>query len=1089
MKLVLLKAIVLTKISSPDSVCPVRIQRLKNDYLIFKQDSMKKTYTKDFYLPWKWKHGNTLQFGAAFFMVLAMLFSIPSYAQKAIRVKGIVKDDQGAALPGVSVRVKGTSIGTSTGKNGEYSLDINGNGAVITFFYIGYLTQEIPVGGKTEINVSLKEDMSSLNEVVVTGFGQAVKKRDLTGAVASVTDKQIKERQPVTLFEALQGQAAGVMVTTEGGDPSGQGTIQIRGASSINAGNGPLYVIDGITSENADFVNPMDIASVEILKDASSAAIYGARGANGVIIITTKRGKEGRASVNASYNNIFGKLAHKLHTLSADELRKYRSMRSGGNGANPDSLNPYTNADNDFQDLLFQTSNRKVVALTVSGGQKGSTYYAGANYTDDKSIVLNSTLKRLQTKLNVESKLSDRLKLSNNLAFAWQTGNEIPVGTSAKQVFEKNPWTTIYRPDGSLAGYIESKRNPVAYALLVSDVDNNYTVQYNTKADYQLSKYFTLTGVFNAQLDNKTNKTFSPASLTSGGTGDATGSNTFNKRFYWESQTYLNYNRTFGKDHTVTGVLGLTADRARNDGYTIGMKNYLSEEINTSNAATIDLLRTRTTASAVASAAAFIRGNYSYKGRYIAQVNYRRDGSSKFGDLNKWGNFYSGSAAWRFSDEKFMTFAKAFLEDAKFRVSYGQVGNDAINPYGYFNVMEFGNYYYNGQLSATESLTMGNPKIKWETVNTGNVGMDLTFFKGRLNLTADYYKKTTSDLLYGNEIPKETGKSKSTVNLGTIENSGLEFAVGATPINKKDFSWNTTFNISFQRGKVKELANHVPYLAGNIFYVYEGGKIGDMYVYKNLGVYSYDASNAYNQQGVKLTPDLSTLYIDQATGLGKARRYTLNGQEYSGTVYQKKSGDYILRGGDTEWQDTNNDGVIDEKDIVIGGNGVPKYYFGFSNTFRYKQFSLNLLFNGQVGNQIYNSVANGQNTGSSTYSPPTYEMTQNSWWKQGDVASYPNILKKDDNGNIRNGYNSLYIEDGTFIRLQSARLAYTFDPKLMNRIKMSSATVFVYGTNLATWTNYSWYDPEFTSNVLTPGVDGGKYPRRREIGFGINVNF
>lgn len=1023
-------------------------------------------------------------------VAILQLISTVSYAQ-AIKLAGTITDSKGDPLPGVSVKVKGTSIGASTSNDGRFNINVPNASATLVFSYIGYVTQEQSVGAKKVINVRLLDDESSLNEVVVTGFGQKVAKKDLTGAVAGVTSKEIEERQPTTLAEALQGQAPGLLITTDGGDPAGQGTIQIRGASSINAGNGPLYIIDGITSENAEFVNPMDIADIQILKDASSASIYGARGANGVIIITTKKGKDGKPSINASFNNIYGKLAHKLHTLSSDELRKFRSMRAGGasNGANPDSLNPFTNADNDFQDLLFRTSDRKVMALTVSGGQKGSTYYAGVNYTDDQALVLNSSLKRLQTKLNVESRLTEKLKLSNNLSFAWQTGNEIPIGTSAKQVFEKNPWTSIYRPDGSLAGYVESKRNPVAYALLVDDVDNNFTVQYNTKADLELSKYFTLTGLFNAQLDNKTNKTFSPSSLTSGGTGDATGSNAFNKRIYYEGQTYLNFNRTFGKDHAVTGLVGLTAERNRNDGYLIGMRNYLTEEINTSNAATLDPLRTRTTASASTSAAAFIRGNYSYKGRYIFQANYRRDGSSKFGPLNRWGDFYSASGAWRFSDEKFMRFTKNWLDDAKIRVSYGQLGNDAIPSYLFYNVMEFGTQFYNGQSSASESLTMGNPNIRWETVRTSNFGADFTLFKGRLTFTGDYYQKTTLDLLYKNEIPKETGKSNSTINLGTIKNNGFEFIIGGTPIDNKNFTWNTSFNMSFQSGKIVELANHVPYVAGNIFTLYEGGKIGDMYVYKNLGVYSYDASNAYNEAGLKLIPDLNTLYTDPVTGLGKASRYTLNGQDYTGTVYQKRRGDYTLRGGDTEWLDSNNDGEIDDNDIVVAGNGVPDYYFGFNNTFRYKRLSLNLLFNGQVGNEIYNSVANGQNTGSSTYSPPTYTMTQNSWWNEGDVAKYPLITRKDDNGNIRNGYNSLYIEDGTFIRLQSARLSYSFNPKLTEKLKMRNASIFVYGTNLVTWTNYSWYDPEFTADVLTPGVDGGKYPRRREVGFGVNVNF
>jgi TonB-linked SusC/RagA family outer membrane protein len=1024
---------------------------------------------------------------ALLLLVLLQMLGSVTYAQ-LIKVTGTVTDSKGEPLPGVSIKVKGTAIGVTTSSEGKYILNAPAATSVLVFSYIGYVKQEEVVGARKIISVKLKDDDSSLEEVVVTGFGQAMAKKDLTGATVGVGAKTIAERQPTTLAEALQGQAAGVLVTTDGGSPSGQGNIQIRGLSSINGGNGPLYVIDGITSENADFVNPMDIADIQILKDASSASVYGARGGNGVILITTKKGQDGKPNIALSYNNIFGKLAHKLHTLSADELRKYRSMRSGGSGASADSLNPYTNADNDFQDLLFRTSNRKVIALSASGGTKGSTYYTGINYTDDQAIILNSSLKRLQTKLNVESKLTSKLTFSNNLAFAYQTGNEIPVGTSAKQVFEKNPWTSIYRPDGSYAGYIESKRNPVAYAMLTQDVDNNYTVQYNTKADYAISKYLRLTGLFNAALDTKGNNFFSPSSLTSGGTGTATGSNTFSRKFYWEGQTYLNYQRTFNNDHTVTVNAGLTSDRTKNEGFTIGMMNYLTEAINTSTAGTIDLTKTRTSGDAFTSAAGFIRGNYSYKGRYILQANYRRDGSSKFGSLKKWGNFTSGSAAWRLSDEKFMTFSKSWLDDAKLRFSYGQMGNDRIDNYLYENNVVFGGYNYNGINSATENLTMGNPEIQWENVKTANYGADFTFLKGKISLTLDYYDKTTSDLLYKTEIPKETGKSNATINLGTIQNKGFEFTINATPFNNKDFSWNTSYNMSFQKGKVIKLANGVPFIAGNIFQIRQGGRIGDMFVYKNLGVYQYDSSNAYTPDGVRLTPDISTMTTD-VNGVDRVTRYTLNGQEYTGEIKKRMYGVNAMRGGDTEWLDVNNDSVIDDADLVNIGNGIPDFYFGFANTFKYKRFSLNVLFNGQVGNKIYNSVANGQNTGSSTYSPPTYQMITNSWWNKGDVSLYPNILAKDDRGSIRNGYNSLYVEDGSFIRLSSARLTYALDPKWATKVKMRNASIFVYGTNLATWTKYSWYDPEFTSSALTPGVDGGKYPRRREVGFGVNINF
>lgn len=401
-------------------------------------------------------------------LLLFGLLHLTSMAHaQTITVTGSVKDSKGLPVSGVSVTIKGSSTGTTTNENGSYTISVPSAAAVLVISNIGFVVKEETVGDRTRIDVILAAKSNDLDDVVVIGYGGTVKKRDLTGSIGSVSAKQIEQRQPVTLFDALQGQTAGVLVTNDNGDPAGQGTIQVRGASTINAsGNGPLYVIDGIISENGNFVNPVDIESIEILKDASSAAIYGARGANGVILITTKRGKEGRPLINLNYYHLFGKLSHKIRTTSADELRYYRRMRGdGNNGTNVDSLNPYLNADNDYQDLLFRTAHKQVASLSISGGQKGMTYYAGLNYTDDRSIVINSWIKRVQSKFNINYQPSKKLSISNTLAFAWQTGNNIPVGTSARQVFERNPWTSIYRPDGSIASYVESKRNPVAYAM------------------------------------------------------------------------------------------------------------------------------------------------------------------------------------------------------------------------------------------------------------------------------------------------------------------------------------------------------------------------------------------------------------------------------------------------------------------------------------------------------------------------------------------------------------------------------------------------------------------------------------------------
>jgi TonB-dependent starch-binding outer membrane protein SusC len=1026
--------------------------------------------------------GKGKRFLPILFLLLSQFIGLTAlYAQ--IAVSGTVLDGKRNPLVGASVSIKGTPGGTSTDANGRFSISVPNSKSVLVISNVGFLNKEEVVGERTTFTVQLTESASDLEGVVVIGYGSTAKKRDATGATGSVSSKQIAERPAVTLFDAMQGQVSGVLITNDSGDPGAQGTIQIRGASTINAeGNGPLYVIDGVLSENGNYVNPADIESIDILKDASSAAIYGARGANGVVLITTKKGKPGKPTINANYYHLFGKLAHKLRTTSADELRKYRASRDNNSGYNADSTNPYLNADNDYQDLLFRTAHKHVASVSVSGGGGGLNYYGGLTYTDDQSIVLNSWLKRLQSKINI-GYTAGKLSVAHSLSFAWETGNTVPLGNTARQVFERNPWTSIYRPDGSYASYVESKRNPVAQALFTEDKDNNYVGQLNTTLGYQIYKDLKFTTLLNAQFNNENNNYFSPSSLTSGGTGDASGSNTVDKTVNWEVQSYFNYNKMLKGSHSLSATAGVSVDKWRNDYYTLYLNKYVSEYFNTSDAGNIDLSnrRTRTTAWARSNASFFGRVGYNYASRYILQGTFRRDGSSRFGAENKYGNFYAGSAAWRFSEEKFMDWASGVLHEGKLRYSYGKTGNDAIGNYASYTTLTFGQYY-NGVIGAGINGTLGNQIIQWETTTTNNYGVDLSFLKGRLNFSADYYTKITDDLLYRDELAKETGASNVSINVGQIRNEGLEFSLQGTPVATKSFSWEVTGNVTFQDARITKLANGASFIAGNKWLIQEGGRLGDFYIWKNLGVYQYDASNAY-------APDGRKLETRNVSADGRTAEYYLDGKPYTGTVRKLTRNGFALQGGDTEWMDVDNNGLIDESDKVIAGNGLPDYFFGISNTVRYKDLSLSFSFDGQFGFQIYNLIRNQQNENRSTYTPPIWDAVLYSWKKQGDVTVYPYFNRRDDRGSISTGYNSLYLEDGDFIRLRTARLNYNLSPRWTQKARMKSASVYVYGNNLLTWTNYSWYDPEFTSRGLTIGEDNGKYPKRREVGVGANINF
>jgi TonB-dependent starch-binding outer membrane protein SusC len=1015
-----------------------------------------------------------------FFLVTISQIFVFSELHAQIKITGTVQDTKQSSLSGATITLKGTQTAVTTDANGSYSITVPNASSVLVFSNVGFAQKEETVGNRVAINVTLSENSADLENVVIIGYGGAAKKKDLTGATAQVGAKQIQERVPVTLMDALQGQAAGVLVTNDNGDPFGQGTIQIRGASTINAeGNGPLYVIDGVISENGNFLNPSDIESIDILKDASSAAIYGARGANGVILITTKKGKIGKPNINVNTYRLYGKLAHKLRTTSASELRRYRANRDNNSGYNADSTNPYLNSDNDYQDLLFKTGVKQVASVSVSGAGNGLNYYGGITYTDDKSIVLNSWIKRLQGRVNLGYNVG-KLAITHNLSFEYERGNIIPVGNTVKQVFERNPWTSIYRPDGSYASYVESKRNPVTQALFNVDLDNNYTSQFNTTLGYQIYRDLKFTALFNIQLDNDNNNQFSPSSTTSGGTGNATGSNTTEKISRWQTQEYFNYNKKLG-EHQFTGTAGMSMEKRRWDSYTIRMMSYVTEAFNTSNAGDIDLTRTGTDAKAWTLASLFARVGYNYGSKYILQGTFRRDGSSRFGAENKYGNFFSGSAAWRFTQEKFMDWAGKVLYDGKLRFSTGKTGNDAISEYAHYTLMTFGNYY-NGVNGAGTNSTLGNERIQWETTYNNSYGIDLSFLNGKLNFSADYYTKTTKDLLYSDQLAKEAGASSVPVNIGSITNKGWEFTLQGTPVTTKNFSWDVSGNISFQDPRIKVLANHASFISGNIWLIQEGGRIGDFYMWKNLGVFQYDASNAYTPEGIKL--EARNVSAD-----GKTADYFLDGKAYSGQIKQLTRNGIVLQGGDTEWFDRNNDGIIDEEDKMIVGNGIPDYFFGISNTVRYKNFSLNFLFNGQMGNEIFNLVRNQQNNTSSTYTPPIWDAVITAWQKQGDLSQYPVWNRRDTRGNISSGYNSLYIEDGSFIRLTSLRLNYNLEQKFAKAARLKNASIYVYGNNLLTWTNYTWYDPEFSSNGLNIGQDGGKYPKRREVGVGINVNF
>ncbi len=1031
------------------------------------------------------------------FFVFLLQFTVLDAHAQTITVTGTIKDGKATPLSGVNIVLKGGKTGTTSDPEGKFIIDVPNQKTVLVFSLVGHVNKEEVVGARRTIDIVLNESAGSLDEVVVVGYGQTQKKRDVGGAISSVNSKQIEDRQPINLFDALQGQAAGVLIMNDNGEPGAQGSIQIRGANTFTAeGNSPLYVVDGVITDNASAINPNDIERVEILKDAASASIYGARSAAGVILITTKKGKEGKAKLDVQYSKVNGGLSHKIQAANASELRYYRKIQngnlSGTTGSFTDSLNPSFNSDNDYQDLLLgNRGDRNDLKMSVSGGQKLLTYYGSINYIDDKGIALNTWNKSIQSRINTEFQFSSKLKYSNNLSFYWSKGNFTSINNSLRPVFDRASYLRVYNPDGTLTSYLNSKRNPVANALLEDNLRETMKAQMNQQLDYQITNGLKFTTSFNAQLTSFQGFYFAPRFLDDNG-NENFARNDLNKIFSWLLQGFLNYSKKIG-DHSFTGLLGAEKDRLKTDETHLEGKNLVIETAHYVQGAFIDnLTKQSVSGSAVSTASAFARVNYSFKDRYSLMMSYRRDASSRFAPESRIGNFFSGYAAWRFSEEKFMEWTRNFVTDGKFRFSWGQTGNDRVGNYDYLQLLNQGNNSYNGIAGASLNSTFGNVDLKWEATEQKNAGLDLSLLNNKITFSADYYIKTTHDLLYASPLPGETGFTNVKVNIGSIETTGLEFQLSTRPVSTKKFTWTLGGNIAFERGSIKSLEGGQPFITGK-WLIEEGGRIGNFYGWKRLGIYASNADNAYTKEGYKLTPvgvnivHGSTPRNSTVTVTG----YEFNGKPYGDSIYRKSGNGLPLLGGDAEWEDLNNDGIIDDQDRQVIGNAQPDYFFGIINNFTYKQFSLNIMVNGTVGGRVYNSFKQGLTNNSSSNGPALPEAIYGAWVKQGqEGATYPYFPDKDTRGSQRGSGNNFFLEDASFIRLSSARLSYRFKPTTAKKAFMNNASVYVYGTNILTWTDYTGYDPEFSSsNALQVGDDNGRYPKRREFGMGLNIQF
>ncbi len=1002
-------------------------------------------------------------------------------------------------LPGASVYNTKTRQGVVTDAEGKFSIGITGPEDILQFRFLGYKDLDRIAGVGDRLDVEMEDAADMLEETVVIGYG-TTKKRDITGSIVSVTKDDIENRMPTNVFDVLQGTAAGVQVTSGSGQPGEGSNVIIRGTSTMNdAGVGPLWVVDGVPSNDIDQINPYDIESIEVLKDAASAAIYGARSANGVILVTTKRGNESNPVLELRYQHSLAKLTHKLPQINANQYREMQhqyldyAMDEGAgmvsqavinilNSQLGDPYNALLNNDNDYQDIAYRLANKDQIDLSFGGASRQLKYMLMGGFYNEEGIIKNTNFRRASIRLNADYKANEILSLGTKINMSYAKKDGVDEAGYLNSILSRKPTLSLYYPDGTLIGTLWG------ISPLSADLQTNFNEYYRASifqyADINFSEHLKWTSNINANF-GLVRYTFMRPTALSDQYLHNNGQHRSTMTFDVMNENYLNYSNTFGDGHNFSSMAGFSLQGWNSAVEYFKGKDSATDAVWTMNAfaANFDLTNTGSTETRHTMASAFARLTYNYKSKYIFSANMRADGSSRFASDKKVGLFPSVSAAWRFSDEKFMRRVKRAigLTDAKFRVSYGVTGNEAIGDFDSQLSYAIGGIY-DGVAGVTPSRIAVND-LGWERTRQLNIGADLTFQQGRYQLTVDWFDKVTDNLLANYEIPKEWGFNTVRKNIGSIENKGVELAFKGTFLNKKNYYLHLDANLTYSRNQVLELANHTPYIHSDNWYISEKRPLGDFYGYRYLGVFAYDESNAFTSDWKQLTPVFEG---------GSFSHYTLDGVRYDGPVNQKTLPSGVpFRGGDINWDEApdHRDGIINDQDRMILGNAQPFLTGGLNMTFRYKQVTLTAASYFSFGGQIYNFARYNQDQASMAAwsTTPTVNWINNFWVKQGDQVEYPRPFA-DSFQNDRH-VNSKYIEDGSYIKIKNIRIAYRFKQTVTQKLNIKGLNIYAYVTNPFTFTAYSGYDPEFSNySALSIGMDTNRFPRNREFGLGLTLN-
>lgn len=1061
-------------------------------------------------------------------LMTMLLCFVTISAMAQVTVRGVVSDPTGEPLIGASVVEKGKQNGTVTDIDGKFQIKVPNANATITVSYVGYLTQDIKLGGRTTVDVTLKENSESLNEVVVVGYGQ-MKKSDLSGASTSIGEAAMKGSVITNLDQSLQGRAPGVTAVQTSGAPGSSSSIRVRGQATINANAEPLYVIDGVivqgggdsgssfglgdalgngkvsTISPLSTINPSDIVSMEILKDASATAIYGAQGANGVVLITTKRGKAGEAKF--SYDGMVA-LSHQNKRLDMMNLREYaeyyNDFVANGYGrannwyADPSVLGIGTN----WQDAIFRTALQNQHQIAAQGGTDKVQYYVSGSYLNQEGTLIGSDFRRFSVRANLDAQLKWWLKLGLSANFT-DTDENLKLADGEQGIINYSlttlPDIPIYDIDGNYSSIVRegyTNPNPIALAMLDDIKLRRKKLTGNIFFDVTPIKNLVWHAELGYDISSSKGDRYKPmVDLGTWVRSSNESSIQKNSSWFWQLKNYISYNGTWNK-LSYTAMVGQECWESRYDFTSIFASGLPSDEVHNPALGNKNSYNISAGFGSSAMASFFTRENLNWDDRYLLTYTFRYDGSSNFGPNNRWAGFHSVGGAWRFSNEKFFEPISKWFTNGKLRLGWGQTGNANIGGYAWGVSMT----------RMPSALGVGyrpsniaNPAVKWEKQEQWNVGLDLAFFNNRLGLTADAYIKTSKDMLMSMQLPSymgTQGNGSSALaapkgNYGEIENKGLELELRGTPFTG-DFEWESSFQISFNRNRLKALSGtDNAQLVGY-------GQWSDIVSVSEIG------QPLYNFYGYKV----EGVYKDYEDIINSPRpdHFPTDGNfNKSNTVWV----------GDIKYKDVHKDGKIDEKDRTIIGSPLPDFTFGFNNTFRYKNFDLNIFINGSYGNDVLNYLAIKLTNMKSTWTnqlnsvndraqlvpidPSKVYADGGAWYDDitnirvsNPGTKMPAARLNDPNDNDR--ISDRYIEDGSYIRIKNIALGYTFPKNWLKPLHVENLRLYCNIQNLHTFTKYKGYDPEIgastqDSSGLVYGLDFGRYPSPVTYSFGLNLSF